>query len=95
MPLCTQNDVSGPLAYVYEAVYSDMDKITPYFPLSHFTDVWDPHVRVVFNLPPQHPLSVAVLPRLHLPCLSTPRTRRAGEETLAKATHTGDVRDWL
>jgi hypothetical protein len=63
--------------------------------LSHFTDVWDPHVRVVFNLPPQHPLSVAVLPRLHLPCLSTPRTRRAGEETLAKATHTGDVRDWL
>jgi hypothetical protein len=94
MPLCTRNDVSGPLADAYEAVYSGKDKITSYFPLSHFTDVWDQHVRVVFNLPPQHPLcrGVASFPS---PCPSTPCTRRASEETLAKATRAGDVRGWL
>jgi hypothetical protein len=57
--------------------------------------VWDPHVRVVFNLPPQHPLSVVVLPRPHPPVRQwrTPATPR--EETLAKATRAGDVRGWL
>jgi uncharacterized membrane protein YgcG len=53
MPLCTRNVVSGPFAGVSEAVYSRIDKIATCFPRSHFTYVWDPHVRVIFNLPPQ------------------------------------------
>jgi hypothetical protein len=50
--------------------------------LSHFTDVWDPHVRVVFNPPPQQPPWPAVLaeglsppPRDPVPAGSTPSRR--------------------
>jgi hypothetical protein len=32
----------------------------PYFSLSHFTNVLDPHVRAVFNLPPQPPWPAAL-----------------------------------
>jgi hypothetical protein len=51
MPLCTRNDVSGLLSGILEALYFRMDKTAPCFPLSRSTDVWDPHVGVVFNLP--------------------------------------------
>jgi hypothetical protein len=38
-----------------------MDKIALCFILSHLTDMWDPHVRVVFILVTQQPLLLVVL----------------------------------
>jgi hypothetical protein len=65
MSLCTSDAVRGPLASVVEAVYSRMDKLSLFCSLSHFTKVWDPHVRVVFNLPPQQLLWPKSHPRWH------------------------------